>query len=49
VLAYIDYADKRVGLGPVFTPSADVDRDMAAIKAFYSPFRGRNAEQFDAR
>jgi 1-acyl-sn-glycerol-3-phosphate acyltransferase len=49
VLAYIDYPDKRVGLGPVFTPSADVDRDMAAIKAFYLPFRGRNAGQFDAR
>jgi 1-acyl-sn-glycerol-3-phosphate acyltransferase len=49
VLAYIDYRDKRVGLGPVFTPSKDVDRDMAAIKAFYSPYQGRNAEQFDAR
>jgi 1-acyl-sn-glycerol-3-phosphate acyltransferase len=49
VLAYIDYHDKRVGLGPVFTPSKDVDRDMAAIKAFYSPYQGRNAEQFDAR
>ena len=49
VLAYMDYADKRVGLGPLFTPSGDIERDMIAIKAFYAPFRGKNAQQFDAQ
>jgi 1-acyl-sn-glycerol-3-phosphate acyltransferase len=47
-LAYMDYAHKRAGLGPLFQPSGDIDRDMAEIKAFYAPFRGKNAQQFDA-
>jgi 1-acyl-sn-glycerol-3-phosphate acyltransferase len=48
LLAYMDYTHKRVGLGPVFQPSGDVERDMADIKAFYAPLRGKNAQQFDA-
>jgi 1-acyl-sn-glycerol-3-phosphate acyltransferase len=48
VLAYMDYAQKRSGLGPVFTPSGDMERDMEEIKAFYAPFKGKNAGQFDA-
>lgn len=48
VLAYMDYSTKRSGLGPVFTPSGDMERDIEAIKAFYAPFHGKNAEQFDA-
>jgi len=48
LLAYMDYADKRAGLGPLFHPSGDIERDLAAIKAFYAPFRGKNARQFDA-
>jgi 1-acyl-sn-glycerol-3-phosphate acyltransferase len=47
-LAYMDYSQKRAGLGPLFQPSGDVERDMAAIKAYYAPFQGRNARQFDA-
>jgi 1-acyl-sn-glycerol-3-phosphate acyltransferase len=48
VMAYMDYHDKRSGLGPVFVPTGDVDADMAAIKAFYAPFKGKNAAQFEA-
>lgn len=48
LLAFMDYADKRAGLGPAFEPSGDIERDMVAIKAFYAPIRGRNAQQFDA-
>lgn len=48
-LSYMDYAHKRVGLGPVFEPTGDIERDMAEIKAFYAPFRGKNAQQFDAQ
>ena len=47
-LAYMDYAQKRAGLGPLFEPTGDIERDMATIKAFYAPFRGRNQQQFDA-
>jgi 1-acyl-sn-glycerol-3-phosphate acyltransferase len=48
LLAYMDYAEKRAGLGPLFQPTGDIERDMAEIKAFYAPFRGRNHQQFDA-
>ena len=47
VMAYMDYADKRSGLGPVFEPTGDIEADMAAIKAFYRPFKGRNPDQFE--
>ena len=47
VMAYMDYADKRSGLGPVFEPTGDIEADMAAIKAFYKPFKGRNPDQFE--
>jgi 1-acyl-sn-glycerol-3-phosphate acyltransferase len=48
ILAYMDYATKRSGLGPVFEPSGDIEADMARIKAFYLPFKGKNAGQFAA-
>lgn len=46
ILAYMDYATKRSGLGPVFEPTGDIDADMVRIKAFYQPFQGKNATQF---
>jgi 1-acyl-sn-glycerol-3-phosphate acyltransferase len=48
VMAYMDYATKRSGLGPLFLPTGDVEVDMTAIKAFYAPFKGKNAAQFEA-
>ena len=48
VLAYMDYARKVSGLGPVFQPSGNVDADMAEIKRFYATIKGRNATQFAA-
>lgn len=48
VMAYMDYERKRSGLGPVFEPTGDVEADMAAIKAFYAPFKGKNAAQFES-
>jgi 1-acyl-sn-glycerol-3-phosphate acyltransferase len=47
VLAYMDYERKLSGLGPVFQPTGDVEVDMAAIKRFYAPFKGKNHAQFD--
>lgn len=49
VLAYLDYHRKVGGLGPVFHPTGDIERDMVTIKAFYAGIRGRNADQFDAQ
>jgi 1-acyl-sn-glycerol-3-phosphate acyltransferase len=48
VMAYMDYARKVSGLGPVFHPTGDIERDMESIKAFYAPFKGKNADQFAA-
>ena len=48
VMAYMDYSQKRSGLGPLFYPSGDIEKDMIAIKAFYAPFKGKNADQFKA-
>ena len=48
VMAYMDYATKRSGLGPVFVPTGNAEADMAAIKAFYAPFKGRNPAQFES-
>ena len=48
VLAYMDYQRKVSGLGPLFTPTGDVEADMAVIKRFYAPIKGRNADQFES-
>ena len=47
VMAYMDYSRKVSGLGPLFYPTGDIDKDMVAIRAFYAPFKGKNAEQFE--
>jgi 1-acyl-sn-glycerol-3-phosphate acyltransferase len=41
VLAYVDYPRKRVGIGPVFEPSGDIDVDMARVQAFYADKVGK--------
>ena len=48
VMAYMDYERKVSGLGPIFMPTGVIAADMARIKAFYAPFKGRNAGQFQA-
>jgi len=47
VMAYMDYQRKISGLGPIFVPTGDVEADMVQIKAFYAPFKGKNAGQFE--
>jgi len=48
VMAYMDYEKKISVLGPVFMPTGDIEADMVKIKAFYAPFKGKNASQFTA-
>lgn len=48
VMAYMDYQRKLSGLGPMFVPTGDIEADMLQIKAFYAPFKGRNAGQFES-
>ncbi len=46
VLAFLDYERRVGGLGPIFQPTGDIERDMAEIKRFYAPIKGRRAESF---
>jgi 1-acyl-sn-glycerol-3-phosphate acyltransferase len=46
ILAYLDYHRRVGGLGPIFTPTGDIDADMAEIKRFYAPIKGRRADKF---
>jgi len=46
ILGYLDFAQKKSGLGPAFMPSGDLAAEMAKIKAFYAPFKGKNPDQF---
>ncbi len=47
IMAYMDYAQKRSGLGPLLVPTGDIEADMQTVKAFYAPFKGKNAAQFE--
>jgi 1-acyl-sn-glycerol-3-phosphate acyltransferase len=46
-LGWIDYPDKRGGIGPIMYPSGDFDKDFKEIEDFYRGFRGRNPEWFN--
>ena len=48
VLAYMDYKRKLSGMGPVFTPTGDVDVRHGRDQRFYAPFKGRRADSFEA-
>jgi 1-acyl-sn-glycerol-3-phosphate acyltransferase len=40
-LGFLDYGRKVGGFGPLFHPTGDIDRDMAAIRDFYRPIVGK--------
>jgi 1-acyl-sn-glycerol-3-phosphate acyltransferase len=42
VTAYFNYPDKTIGIGPLFETSDDVDADIARLRAFYVPFKGKH-------
>jgi 1-acyl-sn-glycerol-3-phosphate acyltransferase len=48
VMSYLDYKNKRLGLGPIFHPTGNIEVDMVTIKAFYAQFAGKNPDQFHA-
>ncbi len=48
LMAYLDYTDKRGGLGPALLPSGDIENDMAIVKAFYAPIKGKHTDRFEA-
>lgn len=42
VLGYVDAANKRLGIGPIFKPSGDLHQDLPLIQAFYADKTGIN-------
>jgi 1-acyl-sn-glycerol-3-phosphate acyltransferase len=46
-LGYIDYANKKGGVGPILYPSGDYDKDMAFINDFYHDKTGKHPEKFN--
>jgi hypothetical protein len=45
VLAFLDYARKEGGLGPILHPTGDFEADMAEILCFYATVTGRHPEK----
>ncbi|HUT44328.1 MAG TPA: lysophospholipid acyltransferase family protein [Desulfobacterales bacterium] len=41
VTGYLDYGNKRTGVGPAITPSGDLESDFEKIRAFYEPITGK--------
>lgn len=44
LLGYIDSSKKHAGLADFYSPSGDLDKDMAEIRAFYATKKGIRAE-----
>jgi 1-acyl-sn-glycerol-3-phosphate acyltransferase len=45
VLAFLDYARKEGGIGPVFQPTGNLESQMAEILKFYSTVTGKHPER----
>lgn len=41
VMGFLDYRRKRGGIGPVFHPTGNIDRDMEKIRAYYRDISGK--------
>lgn len=46
VLGYMDYRRKVVGVGPVFYPGGDIDKDMKEIARFYATIQAKYPGNF---
>ena len=41
LMAYFDFDHKVLGIGPLFHPTGDLDKDMVAMQNYYKPFSGK--------
>lgn len=44
LLGFLNYKEKHAGIGPVITPSGDLEKDIEQIKDFYRPLSGKYPE-----
>ena len=45
VLAFIDYRRKAAGIGPMITPTGDIEADIEIIRSFYAQVSGKCPEK----
>jgi 1-acyl-sn-glycerol-3-phosphate acyltransferase len=45
VLAFFDYRRKAAGIGPVITPTGDIEADIGTIRSFYAQVSGKFPEK----
>ena len=45
VFGYINYAKQEMGLGPLFNPTGNLEKDLEAIYAFYRTMKGKYPEK----
>ena len=43
--AYLDYGNKKIGIGDHFIPSGDISTDMQIIRNFYRGMKGKRPEK----
>ena len=43
--AFLDYENKKIGVGDHFIPCGDIDADMQIIRNFYSGIKGKRPEK----
>ncbi len=46
-IGYLDYKKKEIGIGGVFEPSGDYEKDMAPVYEFYRSKNARYPENFN--
>lgn len=42
LLSWLDYPTKTAGLGPLFQPTGDMEKDIQTMRDFYKPWQGKN-------
>lgn len=42
LLVYLDYPTRTIGIGPLLTMGPDRDAELARIRAWYAPYRGKH-------
>lgn len=42
LMAYFHYPQRTIGIGPLFHTTGDLEADMAAVRAWYRPWQGKN-------
>ena len=45
ILGYMDYKKKEMGMGPIFNPTGDRDKDMESIYEFYRSKPGKHSHK----